>query len=117
MEARAREVQFFLDKGKKEPVKEWLKSLRRKKKFVEHQKILTRISRAELGNFGDHRMVGKSWGELRIDFGPGYRLYFGIDGDRIILLLHGGTKKRQEKDIEVAEQRWKSYLKSRGEKR
>ncbi len=115
MEAKSRKVDFFKDSDGAEPVKDWLKALRKKKKFVEHSKIATRIRRAELGNFGDYRILGGNWGELRIDFGPGYRIYFGIDGDELILLLHGGTKESQQEDIKLAEERWKNYLKSKKE--
>ena len=69
----------------------WFAGLRDKKAA---EKIAIRIVRLEAGNFGDHKMFG-SIGELRIDFGPGYRVYFGIDGDRIVILVGGGSKKRE----------------------
>ena len=47
--------------------------------------------------------------EYRIDFGPGYRIYFGRDGDRLVILLYGGTKKRQDKDIALAQEFWADY--------
>ena len=72
-------------------------------------RIQTRIDRMELGNFGDHRSVGQGVSELRIGFGPGYRLYYGRDGDELVLLLSGGTKKRQAKDIADARQDWRAY--------
>ena len=53
--------------------------------------------------------VGKGVYECRIDFGPGYRVYFGKDGDRLVILLGGGSKKRQSKDIEAAQALWKQY--------
>jgi putative addiction module killer protein len=115
MEAKPRTADYFKDDDGTEPVNEWLKTLKKKKKFVEHGKIITRIDRAELGNFGDHRILGGNWGEMRIDFGPGYRVYFGIDGDEIILLLHGGTKEDQQEDIKLAEERWNRYLKNKKE--
>ena len=115
MEAKSRKVDFFKDSDGTEPVKEWLRALLKKKKLVEHSKIATRIGRAELGNLGDHRILGGNWGELRIDSGPGYRIYFGIDGDELILLLHGGTKEDQQEDIKLAEVRWKQYLKNKKE--
>lgn len=110
METKSRTAKFFKDDSGQEPVKEWLKSLKRKKRHVEHSKIITRIGRAESGNFGDLRMLGGGWGELRISIGPGYRVYFGIDGDEFILLLHGGTKETQQDDIDLAELRWKEYI-------
>ncbi len=53
--------------------------------------------------------VGAGVSEYRIDFGPGYRVYFGKDGDTLIILLGGGTKKRQQKDIEAAQDLWREY--------
>ncbi len=115
MEAKPRTIDFFKDDDGSEPVKEWLRKLKKKKQFVEHGKIVTRINRAQSGNFGDHRFLGGNWGEMKIDFGPGYRIYFGVEGEDLILLLHGGTKESQQEDIELAEARWKQYLKSKKE--
>lgn len=53
--------------------------------------------------------VGSGVFECRIDFGPGYRVYFGKDGERLIVLVGGGTKKRQSKDIAIAHERWSDY--------
>lgn len=69
-------------------------------------RIQTRIDRVELGNFGDHKSVGEGVYELRIDFSPGYRVYYGRDGDKFVILLVGGTKKRQSRDIAVARKYW-----------
>ena len=67
------------------------------------------IRRMEFGNFGDSKSVGKGVRELRIDFGPGYRVYYGIDEGRIVLLLGGGTKRGQSRDIRNAIDRWTTY--------
>ena len=72
-------------------------------------RIQTRIDRIEFGNLGDHRSVGKGVVELRIHFGPGYRVYFGRDGDALVILLGAGSKRRQSRDIEAAQFRWGSY--------
>ena len=72
-------------------------------------RIQTRIDRMEFGNFGDCKSVGRGVFELRVDFGPGYRLYFGQDGDDLVILLGGGTKKRQSRDIAQAHSHWKAY--------
>ena len=72
-------------------------------------RVQTRIDRIELGSFGDHKSVGEGVSELRIDFGPGYRLYYGRDGDALVILLGGGTKKRQACDIANAQTHWKAY--------
>ncbi len=72
-------------------------------------RVQTRIDRVELGNFGDHEGVGEGVYELRIDFGPGYRVYYGRDGEDLVILCGGGTKKRQAHDIAKARTCWKAY--------
>jgi len=67
------------------------------------------VRRVEFGNFGDWKLVGKGVRELRIDIGPGYRVYNGIDEGRIILLLGGGTKRGQSRDTMSAIDRWTKY--------
>ena len=67
------------------------------------------VRRMEQGNLGDSKVVGEGVRELRIDFGPGYRVYYGIDEGRIILLLGGGTKRGQSRDIKKALSRWAAY--------
>jgi putative addiction module killer protein len=67
------------------------------------------VRRMEFGNFGDSKSVGQGVRELRIDFGPGYRVYYGIDEGRIVLLLGGGTKRGQSRDIRNAIDRWTTY--------
>ncbi len=73
--------------------------------------VLTRLRRVALGNFGDCKQLKNATGiwELRIDFGPGYRIYFGKKGNSIIILLLGGDKGSQTRDIAKAEQYWLSY--------
>jgi len=83
---------------------EWLKGLKDKKGKAT---ILTRIARVRAGNFGDCEPVGGGVSELRIDFGPGYRVYFGKRGKDIIVLLAGSSKKRQQKAIDHAIELWK----------
>ena len=63
----------------------------------------------EQGNLSNAKGVGYGVFECRVDFGPGYRVYFGKDGDRLVILLGGGTKKRQQSDIRVAQTLWKDY--------
>jgi putative addiction module killer protein len=72
-------------------------------------KVTTALARMEQGNLSNAKSVGAGVSEYRIDFGPGYRVYFGKDGDSIVILLGGGTKKRQQKDIEAAQKLWKEY--------
>jgi putative addiction module killer protein len=72
-------------------------------------KIVVALARLELGNFSNVKGVGGSVLEYRVDFGPGYRIYFAQDGEALILLLAGGTKARQQRDIELAKERWLDY--------
>lgn len=74
-------------------------------------KITTAITRMSLGNFSNAKGVGEGVLEYRIDYGPGYRIYFGKDGDRLVILVAGGTKKRQQADIKTAQARWAEYRK------
>ena len=70
--------------------------------------------RFESGNLGDHKSVGGGVWEARMPFGPGYRLYFGKDGTKVILLLLGGDKSSQTRDIKLARQYWNEYLREVG---
>jgi len=72
-------------------------------------KVTGAIVRMEQGNFSNVKGVGLGVFEYTIDFGPGYRIYFGKDGDRFVILLGGGTKKRQQRDINLATERWHDY--------
>lgn len=76
-------------------------------------RVQTRLDRIELGNFGDHRGVGQGVFELRVDVGPGYRVYYGRDGNDLVVLLVGGTKKRQARDIATARSLWKAYIREK----
>src|SRR5882762_6985296 len=72
-------------------------------------KIKARATRAEMGNLGDHRTAGQGVIELRIDFGPGYRVYAGLHGNEIIVLLCAGDKSTQHADIAKAHAYWRDY--------
>jgi putative addiction module killer protein len=67
------------------------------------------LRRLEVGNFGAAKALREGVFELRLDFGPGYRMYYGRDGNTIIVLLGGGSKRRQDADIAAAVERWKRY--------
>ena len=71
--------------------------------------IARRIDRAEKGNFGDSEPVGESVFEMRIDFGPGYRVYYTLKGNEIIILLCGGNKSSQKRDIDKAKEMAREY--------
>ena len=72
-------------------------------------KVTTSIIRMEQGNLSNCKSLGGGVWEYKIHFGPGYRVYFGKEGEKIIVLLLGGTKKRQSKDIDLAKKYWKNY--------
>lgn len=88
------------------PYDEWLKSLRDR---TAADKITLRIRRVEQGNLGNYRSVGKGVCELKIDYGAGYRIYFGLIGNTIVILLCGGDKSTQDKDIIKAQEYWEEY--------
>ncbi len=77
-------------------------------------RIAVAVLRLESGNFSAAKGAGSGIFELRMDFGPGYRVYFGKDGDRLVILLGGGSKKRQQADIETAQALWQEYKRTKG---
>ena len=72
-------------------------------------KVVTALARLEAGNTSNVKAVGEGVNELRVDFGPGYRVYFGWDGPELVILLGGGTKKRQNSAIKYAQGCWSDY--------
>lgn len=104
MEAVPREVRICRDNNGREPFNEWLNRLDAKTEAI----ILKRLERVENGNLGDVSPVGEAVSELKIDFGPGYRVYFGQRGNKIHLIC-GGTKQGQQADIESAKAFWRDY--------
>ncbi|MEK6747215.1 MAG: type II toxin-antitoxin system RelE/ParE family toxin [Pseudomonadota bacterium] len=90
-----------------EPFTKWLFSLR---DSLTRQRIETRLARLEQGNYGDVKAIGEGLSELRLFFGSGYRVYFGEQEDCIVVLLCGGDKNSQKKDIKEAKAYWKEYL-------
>ncbi|MDY6802721.1 MAG: type II toxin-antitoxin system RelE/ParE family toxin [Cyanobacteriota bacterium] len=106
MEAQPREVLRYIRADGKVPFAEWLESLRDPKA---EYKIELRLNRVKAGNLGDYRSVGEGVCELRIDCGPGYRLYFGQIGKIIVILLLGGDKSTQNRDIRKAIEYWNDY--------
>ena len=111
MEARLlashpRELQIYQTPNGREPFTEWLESLRNRKTRT---RIQARLDRVAVGHLGDYRSVGAGVFELRLQFGPGYRIYFGEAGNTIILLLCGGDKSSQDRDIERAKAYWQEY--------
>ena len=74
-------------------------------------KVATALTRLSGANFSNVKGVGAGLFEYRVDFGPGYRIYFGKDGERLVILLGGGSKSRQRSDIVAAAARWQEYKK------
>ena len=99
-------VIFYRDAAGKEPFADWLNRLR---DTVARRRILARLRRLEQGNYGDIKPVGAGVNELRFFFGAGYRIYFGEDGDRLVVLLCGGDKGSQRRDIQRAQTHWREY--------
>lgn len=108
MEPQERKVLHYAVAGK-DLYGSWLAGLR---DSAGRNAIIRRVERVEEGNFGDHRPVGGGVWEMRIDFGPGYRVYYGEVGPVIVLLICGGDKKAQRKDIRRARQLWQDYRKN-----
>ncbi|MFW6332664.1 MAG: type II toxin-antitoxin system RelE/ParE family toxin [Thermodesulfobacteriota bacterium] len=100
------EILEYITSDGKNPFHHWLRSL---KDQVARARIRVRLNRVRLGNFGDCKSVGGGINELRVDVGPGYRVYFGRDGMQIVILLCGGAKKSQSKDIKLAQEYWTDY--------
>jgi putative addiction module killer protein len=72
-------------------------------------KITTAVTRISPGNFSSVESIGSGVFEFKLDFGPGYRIYFGKDGEALVILLGGGTKRRQQRDINAALANWRDY--------
>jgi putative addiction module killer protein len=102
------EIKEYLEAGGS-PFAGWFDSL----DAVTAARVDKYIRRLEAGNFGSVKALQEGVFELKMDFGPGYRVYFGRDGKTIIILLGGGSKRRQSADIAAAIERWKRYKQSK----
>ena len=99
------EVREYLDRSGRSPFGVWSDRLTRPAAV----KVAAALARMQQGNLSNAKGVGAGVHEYRIDFGPGYRIYFGKDGDRLIILVGCGMKKRQREDIDTAHARWRDY--------
>ena len=99
------EVREYLDRRERSPFGIWFNQLDK----TAAAKVTVGVTRVALGNFSNVQSVGGGVSEYKIDFGPGFRFYFGRDGETVVILLGGGSKKRQSKDIENAILRWNDY--------
>ena len=109
MDASPKEISLYLLPDGSCPFVHWLEGLKDRQAKA---KVKQRLDRLELGNMGDFKAVGKGVLELRVNYGPGYRIYFAQTGQHIILLLCGGDKKTQNRDILRAQQYWMAFQKS-----
>lgn len=100
------ELREYLTEAGRNPFREWLHSLR---DIPARARIRVRLNRVRLGNFGDCKPVGEGVNELRMDVGPGYRVYFGQEGGCLVILLCGGDKRTQTRDIATAKEYWRLY--------
>jgi putative addiction module killer protein len=103
---RTYKVREYIRSDGSSPYQEWLKTL----PVRIRARIEARVTRFELGNLGDCMSLGRGVFEARFHFGPGYRLYFGVRGRTVVILLCGGDKSTQSKDIYRAQEYWQEYL-------
>ena len=106
-------IREYIDPEGRSPYAKWFNRLN----AAAAAKVVTALVRMEQGNFSTTKGIGEGILECRIDFGPGYRIYFGRDGEALVILLGGGTKKRQQKDIENAKKLWKEYKRRKRQER
>lgn len=106
MEVKKKIMEYYYRHDGKTPFKEWLYGL---KDWDGRAKIRNYLDRLESGNFNNTKFLGNGVYELKIHFGPGYRVYFGLANSKTVLLILGGDKKTQPKDIEKAKKCWKEY--------
>jgi len=104
---KQKQLEIYVTEDGKKPFIQWLESLKDK---IMRYRIKERLDRVALGNLGDHKGVGHGVFELRFKFSSGYRVYYAEEGDKIILLLCGGDKSSQQKDIKNAIAYWQDYL-------
>jgi putative addiction module killer protein len=103
------ELRYYVASNGRTPFADWYAGL----DSGARAKVTAAIARMEQGNLSNVKSVGRGVLEYRIAFGPGYRVYFGRDGEVLLILLCGGTKRRQRRDIEDATAYWRDYKQSR----
>lgn len=94
-------IKEYIEENGPSPFARWFEELNN----VTAAKVTTALYRLEQGNYSNVKGVGEGAFEYKIDFGPGYRIYFGKDGLELVILLGGGTKKQQNKDIHIAKRK------------
>ena len=106
MSETAYTVEYYRKESGSAPFHDWLEALRDRAAIA---RIRIRLNRLRLGNFGTVKALGGGVVELKIDYGPGYRVYYAMSGKTVVLLLVGGDKSTQRQDIETAKGYWKDY--------
>jgi len=96
----------YLTESGRDPLKDWLASLADRQARA---RVLVRVQRMAAGNFGDCKPIAEGVWELRIDYGPGYRVYYARAGEKLLLLLMGGDKRKQQADIDTALAYWNDW--------
>ena len=99
------DIREYESEAGRSPFGEWFEDL----DVMAAARVTTAVTRLGLGNSSQVKGVGSGTFELKIDFGPGYRVYFAKDGEHVVILLGGGTKQRQQNDISLAIGRWEDY--------
>jgi putative addiction module killer protein len=99
------DIREYHNQGGHSPFREWYSNL----DVQAALQVTTALYRLGLGNFSNAKSVGAGVYECKINFGPGYRVYFGKQGEQTVILLGGGTKQRQQNDIKIALERWENY--------
>jgi putative addiction module killer protein len=102
----SKQIVVYADETGHEPFQAWIDQLRDKQG---RRRIINRLLRVQQGNYGDVAPIGDGLSELRLFFGPGYRVYFGEDAGNLVVILCGGDKGSQDRDIENAKAYWKEY--------
>jgi putative addiction module killer protein len=105
LEIQPRELLLFINSNGRKPFSEWLSTL----SVEDYLIIRNRLDRVEKGNFGDVKSLGDGVYELRFHQRGGFRIYYGLDGRKVVLLLLGGDKSTQSKDIKLAKRYWSEY--------
>lgn len=100
------EIEVYTAPDGKQPFIKWLEGIDRNAR----QRVNVALARLEDGNTGSLKSVGDGVHEIRLQFGAGFRVYLGRQGNTLVILLHGGTKRRQSDDIAKAKQLWAEYL-------
>jgi putative addiction module killer protein len=107
------DIREYYDQDGHSPFREWFDTLNSEAA----RKVTTALYHVGLGNFSNVKSVGAGVFECKINFGPGYRVYFGKERERIIIFLGGGTKQRQQTEIRLALKRWEDYKRKKKQRK